>query len=52
MWRNQLRNNFFNILVIVWLLALIIVGVLAHYGPKIIDEQANAMEKRGEYKSR
>ena len=51
-WRKELRSNFFIIMVFVWILALIMVGVLAHYGPKIIEEQKSAMEKRGKPRSR
>ena len=51
-WRKGLRSNIFIIMVFVWVLALIMVGILAHYGPQIIEEQKNIMEKRGELRSR
>tara|TARA_B100000073_G_C23427648_1_gene449903 strand:+ start:147 stop:266 length:120 start_codon:yes stop_codon:yes gene_type:complete len=39
-------------MVFVWVLALIMVGILAHYGPQIIEEQKNIMEKRAEFRGR
>ena len=47
-----MKNNIFIIMVFVWVLALIMVGILAHYGPQIIEEQKNIMEKRTEFRSR
>lgn len=47
-----MKSNIFIIMVFVWTMALIMVGVLAHYGPKLIEEQKSAMEKRGKFRGR